>query len=222
MSTPTPTPDATSHPTWTPTQVGGASQTSGQREPGHPLDALRADLHASLTSNRWSLALAWFGWIHLACFLVCHAMYRRDTHGDVRFPAVWLVELILILTAARLVLGKGWIRPPAVNLIARFWITFLILSFSVSLYNVQTGWALDWFKPIWATLSTFLFAGLAWMFSLRFLIPAVFMGLVGMLMVQLPDWNYLIYGLAWWLWFQIFAWRCRVAREAPSLPVAPF
>ena len=196
----------------------GTPERSDEREFRHPLDALRADLHASLTSNRWPLAFAWFGWIHLGCFLVCHAMYERETtHGDARFPAVWLVELMVILFAARRVLGKGWIQTPAVNLIARFWITFLILSFNVSLYNMQTGWTLDWFKPVWATLSTFLFAGLAWIFSLRFLIPAVFMGLVGMLMVQLPDWNYLIYGLAWWFWFQIFAWRCRVAREIPDL-----
>ena len=83
-------------------------------------------------------------------------------------------------------LGRGWIRSStAMNLVAKLWTTFLILSFNVVTLNSLTGFELHWYKPVWATLSTFLFASLAWLFTPWFLVPAVQMWATGLLMVNL-------------------------------------
>src|SRR5262249_40823817 len=81
--------------------------------------------------------------------------------------------------------------------IARLWVTFLILSFNVATLNALTGWESLWFKASWGTLSTFLFATLAWLFTLKFLIPAVMMYFTALLMARYPEWNNLFYGLSW-------------------------
>jgi len=83
--------------------------------------------------------------------------------------------------------------------VAKLWTTFLILSFNLVTLNSFTGFELAWYKPVWATLSTFLFASLAWAFSPWFFVPAVQMWATGLLMVNFPDWGFLIYGVSWWL-----------------------
>ena len=129
----------------------------------------------------------------------------------------------------RLVAGKNWIREaPAVELIARVWITFLILSFNVASLNTLTGWSVDWFKPVWCTLASFGFATMAWLFGLRFLIPAFLMYFTGLLMVKFPEWNYLIHGISWWATLQSLGWDlirrserlARLSGQNPSRPVS--
>ncbi|MFO0892180.1 MAG: hypothetical protein U0790_23960 [Isosphaeraceae bacterium] len=150
--------------------------------------------------RRLALALAGVGWIHLFCFLGCQAAYDPSIGTDLRHPLLWLTELVAVLYLLRNVLGKGWIRSSsALNLIAKFWTTFLILSFNLVTLNAITGFELAWFKPVWATLSTFLFASLAWLFTPWFFIPAVQMWASGVLMVSFPEWCFLIYGVTWWI-----------------------
>jgi hypothetical protein len=86
--------------------------------------------------------------------------------------------------------------------VVRVWATYLILAFNAATMNSLMGWSADWFKPSWATLATFGFATMAWLFGLRFLIPAVQMYFTGLLMVQFPHYQYLIFGLSWWLALQ--------------------
>jgi hypothetical protein len=95
------------------------------------------------------------------------------------------------------------------NLVAKLWTTFLILSFNLVSLNAITGFQLAWFKPVWATLSSFLFASLAWLFTPWFLVPAVQMWLTGLLMVNLPDWSFLVYGVSWWFALLGIAFRIR-------------
>ncbi len=161
--------------------------------------AFVAELDRTSTRDRWGLALIAVGWIHLALFLACQAVYDPNVESDPRHLGLWLVELTVSLAAIRLISGRGWYRAsPAAGLIVRIWGTFLILTFNVATYNSLTGWELDWFKPVWTTLSTFGFATMAWLIDLRFLIVAVQMYFTGLLMVRFPEWNYLIYGLSWW------------------------
>ena len=73
--------------------------------------------------------------------------------------ALWIVELAVVILTMRRVAGLGWFwSSPAINVIARLWVTFLILSFNVATLNALTGWESLWFKASWGTLSTFLFA----------------------------------------------------------------
>jgi hypothetical protein len=65
--------------------------------------------------------------------------------------------------------------------------------------NAITGFQLSWFKPAWATLSTFLFASLAWLFTPWFFVLAVQMWATGLLMVHFLHWAYLIYGVSWFI-----------------------
>ena len=115
---------------------------------------------------------------------------------------------------------RGWMvvcSSHAVNLVAKLWISFLIVAFNAVSLNSFTGFELSWYKPVWATLSTFLFATLAWLFTPLFFILAVQMWLTGLLMISLPTWSFLIYGVSWWLALTGIAARLR-QRERCSMP----
>lgn len=164
--------------------------------------ALRAELdHAVVQGGgRWSRTLMAVAWIHLCTFLACQFLHDPLVERDVRHLVLWIVELVVVIMTMRRIAGLGWFwSSPAINVIARLWVTFLILSFNVATLNALTGWESLWFKASWGTLSTFLFAALAWLFTPKFLIPAVQMYFTALLMVRFPDWNNLIYGVSWWL-----------------------
>jgi hypothetical protein len=162
--------------------------------------SLERDLNCATTRRRWSTALMGIAWIHLFCLLGCQALYDPAIVTDYRHPVLWMIDLAGVLVLLRAVLGRGWMRSSqAVNLVAKLWISFLIVSFNAVSLNSFTGFELSWYKPVWATLSTFLFATLAWLFTPLFFIPAVQMWLTGLLMVSFPTWCYLIYGVSWWL-----------------------
>lgn len=158
------------------------------------------ELNRSAVRKRLSIGLAGVACINLVTFIMCQVIYVPDGRADFRHPLFWLLELLAILAFLRKSLGHGWIRSSsAINLVAKLWTTFLILSFNLVTLNSLTGFELAWYKPVWATLSTFLFASLAWVFSPWFLVPAVQMWATGLLMVNFPDWSFLIYGVSWWL-----------------------
>ena len=161
---------------------------------------LIVELNRSAVRQRLSLALAGVGCINLAAFALCQWIYVPDGRADYRHPLIWFLELLAILAFLRASLGTGWVRSSsAINLVVKLWTTFLILSFNLVTLNSQTGFGLAWYKPVWATLSTFLFASLAWAFSPWFFVPAVQMWATGLLMVSFPNWAFLIYGASWWL-----------------------
>jgi len=176
----------------------------GSAQPGAPVVAwkrmLLDELRESAVRAHLARGLMGVGWIHLLCFVGCQAVYDPSIRTDLRHPVLWLTELVAVLWFLRKSLGEGWIRSSsAINLVAKFWTTFLILSFNLVTLNAITGFELAWFKPVWATLSTFFFASMAWLFTPLFFIPAVQMWATGLLMVKLPDWCFLIYGISWWL-----------------------
>jgi hypothetical protein len=193
------------------TSAARPARLDGVEEPGESLTieglSLRAwkaglarDLDRSIASAPWPTAFLGVAWIHLVCFAACQAIYDPAIVSDLRHLVLWTVELLAVLALLRGVLGRHWSRSsPAISLVAKLWISFLILSFNVVSLNAVTGFELSWFKPVWATLSAFLFAALAWLFTPLFFIPAVQMWLTGLLMVHLPAWCYLIYGVSWWL-----------------------
>jgi len=163
--------------------------------------ALGKDLDRSIASGPWPSALIGVAWVHLLCFAGCQAVYDPAVRSDSRHPMLWVAEFFAVIVLLRVVVGRDWMRSsPAINLVAKLWISFLILSFNVVTLNaLTTGFEHDWYKPVWGTLSSFLFASLAWLFTPLFLILAVQMWLTGLLMAHLPYWSYLIYGVSWWL-----------------------
>ncbi|WP_165227322.1 hypothetical protein [Aquisphaera insulae] len=165
-------------------------------------------------------ALVGLAFIHLAGFLLCQASYVPDGKANLWHPVLWLAELIAVLAYWRRLMGRNWARTSvAINLVVKFWTTFLILSFTVVTSNWFTGYELAWYKPVWGTLSTFLFASMAWLFTPLFFIPAVQMGLTGTLMVNLPDHAFLIYGVSWWIALVgVAAWMQRRDRQALLAP----
>lgn len=166
--------------------------------------ALCADARRTLASGRWPAAFLAIGWVHLALFLFLQAIDDNQPHSDLRHPLVWLVELVVVL--GLLVWAGGWrwyAASPAVAVLARMWGTFLILSFNLSAMNAQTGWSMNWYKPVWANLSAFFFATLGYFFQPRYVVLAVMMFFTGLFMLHLPEWDYLIYGLAWWVSIEI-------------------
>ena len=91
-----------------------------------------AELDRVALRDRWGLALIAVGWVHLAIFLVCQVLYARGDRAESHFLPLWGLDLV-----------AGGPDPPAVPraavaradpallpLVARVWITFLILAFS--------------------------------------------------------------------------------------------
>jgi len=162
--------------------------------------AFADELSDSRARLRLARGLAGIGCIHLATFLFCQLIYVPDGRADLRHPLAWFLELVAVLGFLRMSLGRGWVRSSAtVNLVVKLWTTFLILSFNMVTLNSFTGFDLAWYKPAWATLSTFLFASMGWFFNPWLFIPAVQMWATGLLMVKFPHWAFLIYGVSWWI-----------------------
>jgi hypothetical protein len=173
---------------------------------------LRAEIDQAIAhgQRRWSRALIAVAWIHLLAFLVCHALKSPSQASDPRHILIWFLELVAVFVAMRHFAGKGWFwSPPAIHLVGRLWLTFLILSFSLSTLNATIGWETLWFKAAWGTLSSFLFATLAWLITYRFLILAVQMYFTALLMARFMDYNNIIYGVSWWLALMAIAWTIR-------------
>lgn len=161
---------------------------------------LLRELDQSAVRRRLAIGLGGVGCIHLATFAVCQSIFDPAIHRDLRQPVLWFLELVAVVVFLRKTLGRGWTRSStAINLVAKLWTTFLILSFNLVTLNSLTGFDLAWYRPAFATLSTFFFASLAWLFTPWFLIPAVQMWVTGLLMINLPGWAFLIYGVSWWL-----------------------
>ena len=173
------------------------SETPNEYPSGLASDVAR--LYRVALTDRWGLALMGVGWFHLAVFLICQLLYGRGDRAESHFLPLWGLDL----------LGTSWIFrrflvgpsrepvPSLLPLVARIWITFLILTFSTAMLNKLVGFQTDWFKALWATLSTFGFAMMAWIFHLKFLIPAVQMSLTAMLIARYPHFAYGIYGISW-------------------------
>jgi hypothetical protein len=158
-----------------------------------------AELDRVALRDRWGLALILVGWLHLAVFVICQALYGTGDRAKSHFLPLWGVDLVAsCLIFRRFLVGPSrGPTPSLLTLVARIWITFLILAFSTASLNSLVGFETDWFKAIWATLSTFGFATMAWIFHLRFLVPAVQMSLSALLIAQYPDYAYGIYGATW-------------------------
>jgi hypothetical protein len=185
---------------------------------------LLADLRRAAVRRPWGPALMAVGWVHLGFFAVCQVVYNTGVRAPIVSISLWGLEVAGVLAALRLVAGRGWFRSsPAVGLILRVWVTFLILSFNVASFNSLMGISLmDWFKPVWCTLSSFGFATMAWLFGPRFLVPAFQMYFTGLLMIRYPNSNYLIYSLSWWLALNGIGWDLirRRSRLLPEVPAA--
>jgi hypothetical protein len=185
------------------------------RPPGLAGDV--AEFRQVTLTDRWAFGLVAIGWVHLGTFLTCHIMFKSGNLSPPPYLALWLLEFLAVFAVLRkMVTGNGkHPAPPLVGLLARVWITFLILGFSVASLNNLTGRPPDWFKPVWGTLSTFGFAMMAWLVNLWFLLPAVQMSLTGVLMARFPADAYLIYGISWWVVLHLLALVLeRLRREA--------
>lgn len=159
---------------------------------------LREDMAREMSDPRWPRALVGVAVVHFLAFMVCQALYEPIPRRDLRYLAVWFAELVAVFGVMRLLAGRHWIRrSAAVNLAAKFWTTFLILSFSLVSLNSLMGIDPPWFKSAWCTLSTFFFASLAWLFSPLFFIPAVQMWATGLLMATFDQYSYAIFGVSW-------------------------
>jgi hypothetical protein len=181
-----------------PNHTGDQEPSAGLNPTG--LALLRIENRRQVDLNRWGGSLIAVGWIHLGYFLICQIVYTSGNLDALPMLSLWLAELVTILLTMGWILGPGWTRQSTLtNLVFKIWVTFLILSFNVASLNQLSGLSTDWFKPIWATLSTFVFMMLTFLFTPWFFAGAVQMYFTGLLMVVLPAWNYLIYGASWCL-----------------------
>ena len=201
-----------------------ALQTFDNTHPHGWKTLLAAELRQLAVKRPWGAAVMAIGWVHLAYFLVCQAFFTAGVRAPWVSIVLWSAEIGSVVLAMRVVAGKQWFREaPVVGLVVRVWITFLILSFNAASFNTLVGWETDWFKAVWCTLGSFGFATMAWLFGLRYLIPAFQMYFTGLLIVRFPEWGYLIHGLSWWVALHWLGWdlvrrRARIVRQIEELP----
>jgi hypothetical protein len=196
-------------------------------ELNHWKAGLAADLGRVAVRDRWGLALIAVGWLHLAVFLACQLLVWKDLLGGGPYLALWILELWGLFLIFRRVVGRGWVhRTPLAGVVLRIWVTFLILAFNAMALNSLTGWSLVWFKPVWATLSSFGFAAMAWLLNPWFLLLAVQMYVTGLLMALDNANGYLVYAFSWWAALQAIGLVLELRRaasppERPRLYVEP-
>lgn len=171
------------------------------RQPRSGLEADVAELYAVALRDHWGIALILVGWVHFGIFLICQYLYGTGDRAEGHFLPLWGLDLTLsVLIARRFLVGTDRGPIPSLFLLtSRVWVTFLILTFSTASLNALVGFETDWFKAVWSTLSTFGFAMMAWIFHLKFLVPAVQMSLTALLIARFPNIAYLLYGLSWCL-----------------------
>ncbi|AGA25713.1 hypothetical protein [Singulisphaera acidiphila] len=177
------------------------------KRPANPLlrwkTELVADLERVALRDRWGLALMILGWSHLATFVACQVLHSIGDRRNVHYLGLWALEFATNIWVIRRVAGRRWFcTTPLAGVLTRVWATFLILSFNAATLNSLTGFSIEWFKAVWATLSTFGFATTAYLVNPWYFVPAVQMYFTGLLMVLTPNWQYLIYGVSWWATFQ--------------------
>lgn len=176
--------------------------------------AIRADFVRRGLAARWPQALALVGLLHLVACVLCHLFYSAGHLEALPYLAIWATQLGLNVVAIRRCVGRGWAKSnPIFGILARVWITFLIISFSVTSYSEMSADqanAFNWFKPAWASLSCFAWAVTAWLVSPWFVLAAVWTWATGWLMIYRIHDAYLIYGVGWsvLLWIiSVFLWR---------------
>jgi len=170
-------------------------------------EPLRTEFLRNTDLPRLGSALMAVGWIHLGCFLVCQIIYTSGNRDSLPILAVWAVELLAVLGTMRWILGVGWrFQSTLMAMIFKIWVTFLILSFNMASLNKFTGFGIEWFKPAWVTLSTFVFMMLTFLFSPWFFLGAAQMYFTGLLMILLPAWTFGLYGLAWCVSLNVIGW----------------
>ena len=133
------------------------------KRPASPLTRWKSELVADLERvalrDRWGLALMILGWVHLAIFLTCQILFTIGDRHHTHYVGLWGLEFFTQPRGDPPRGGPGRVRStPLGGMIVRVWATFLILSFNVASLNSLTGFSIDWFKPVWATLSSFGFA----------------------------------------------------------------
>lgn len=170
---------------------------------------LRSGLIRLGLEKPWPECLAWIGLFHLIACSICHVLYRYVTIAPLPYLATWSIQFAANAFVLRKYLGRGWIRShPLVGLLTRVWITFLIISFSVTSYSeisADQANAFNWFKPAWASLSCFAWAVTAWIVNPWFILAAVWTWAMGWSMVYRIADAYLIYGVGWALLLWIVA-----------------
>ncbi len=177
-----------------------AAIDSAPRSPSG-LAAEVAELGRVAVRDRWGLALVAVGWFHLAVFLVCQILFWKGDRSPAHFLPLWAVDLAAAVLILKRSLGSrsGHQARGLLAVVARVWVTYFILCFTSVSVNKLTGMDHEWFKISWASLATFGFAMMAWLFHLGFLIPAVQMSLTGLLIARFPSEAYWIFGLSWCL-----------------------
>ena len=187
--------------------------------PGGAASGLAADvanLYAVALRDRWGVALAVVGWVHLAIFLACQWLYSGGDRLESHYLPLWGLDLGVGLLILRgfLMSSDSESPPPLTLVVARVWVTFLILAFSSAILNAVVGFETDWFKASWATLSTFGFAMMAWICHLKFLVPALQMSLTAMLIARYPASAYALYGGSWCLALNVVGYALEKRRIA--------
>lgn len=163
--------------------------------------SLRDDFIEKGFNAPWPRLLSIIGLYHLLACLICHWFYSSGNLQALPYLTIWAIQLFLNIATLRRTLGKGWSRQnPIFGILTRVWLTFLIISFSVTSYSeisADQANTFNWFKPAWASLACFAWAVTAWLVNPWFVFAAVWTWGMGWMMIYHIHDAYLIYGFGW-------------------------
>jgi hypothetical protein len=183
---------------------------------------LRSGLIRIGLTGPWPESLACIGAFHLIACVICHLLYKYVTIAPLPYLATWGLQLAANAWVLRKLHGRGWSRShPLIGVLTRVWLTFLIISFSVTSYSeisASQANTFNWFKPAWASLSCFAWAMTAWIINPWFVLAAVWTWAMGWAMIYRIHDAYLIYGIGWavLLWIVAGILMRKRTRSTPS------
>jgi hypothetical protein len=183
-------------------------------EPVSDLEVQHQALHAAMLSQLEETAArenhgviyTLLGWEHLAaCAATNYLIEMTHLEHPLCWPFLlpWLAWIAAALLTVRLVRGReAQGRSPLGVHLFRTWMIFFILCGNVVALNLATGLPLLVFLPVLAMLSTFVLLLLTALVSRRFLPAALLMIVTGLATARIPEYGFLIYGVAWLLILQ--------------------
>ena len=173
--------------------------------------------------RRLGLALALVGWLHLIAFGACWWLtVGVGYHGAGGYLAIWCAELLGALGILRVCAGS-WPGDEQGRLVARVWLSYLLLAANLCTMNGLRGHQMFELFPAMASLASFGFLMMTFAVDGRFFAAVLVMFVSGLLMAAWHLHAYLIFAVAWWTVLNGIALAIQprsVRREVPGRETA--
>ncbi len=158
------------------------------------------DVRGRIVSERWWLVWIVMGIQILGTNTVTQLLLWSGEHRPLVYMGLWGIHVLLIPPIIFFLHRRsGGQRPATETYIWWIWVTFVLCAISIGLFNQFVGLPLFFNAPILGLLAAFAFSMMAMVTHRFFLVCSIiFLGAM-VAMTLLPNVQFLIYGIVWFL-----------------------